>query len=451
MKEIINKILCKIKKDFIDNFKFIAFLTIFCLLVFVYNQNSQTLNYILNRGTILEYSIGANINNDLDNATIKKAIENFGIKYYSIESFDETNLDNFDYENKKINKRLKVVLPIMPKLGQEQLFNNVSDVVFKQYQNAKLIEVKALNNSYNEPYLSLLKFLGVLFVTSIIWIIFLYLIYDSKTLNQKIKNEVIRYFENQKQNWNNIKQKTKERGYSYLITRILFTEKDEEETNVTKEVVTTIIFVLVCVILIRYFVGELRWIPSGSMHPTILEKDRVFVEKLEFPHKEIKRGDILVFYPPETELSYTPLAIFSRLSGIFCRDIAYIKRTIGLPGEKFEIKYDNNNNEYRVFINDIPLNEPYITSKSLWTECSAHLFCGPFVIPENSYFMMGDNRNNSQDSRFWGFLEENRIIGRANFMFWPIKRINILRDKYLKLYKNANHETNDYIVNRYEE
>ena len=205
---------------------------------------------------------------------------------------------------------------------------------------------------------------------------------------------------------------------------------------------------LVCVIVIRYFIGELRWIPSGSMRPTIVEHDRVFVEKLDYPKKEIKRGDILVFYPPEVKLSNSPIAVLSRLSGIFCKDMAYIKRVIGLPNDKFEIKFNPQTSEYRVFINDKPLFEPYINSKTSWTPCREDMFCGPFIIPEDNYFMMGDNRNNSQDSRFWGFLDKKRIIGRANFMFFPFKRINVLKDKYFTLKKNKLEESL-YILNRY--
>ena len=69
-----------------------------------------------------------------------------------------------------------------------------------------------------------------------------------------------------------------------------------------KETLDTILFVLIAVIVIRFFVGELRWIPSGSMHPTLIEKDRLFVEKLTKPVRDLQRGDIIVFYPPDEPL-----------------------------------------------------------------------------------------------------------------------------------------------------
>ncbi len=201
-----------------------------------------------------------------------------------------------------------------------------------------------------------------------------------------------------------------------------------------KETVDTVVFVVVAVIIIRFFVAELRWIPSGSMRPTLLEGDRIVVEKLtKYPNilknhafeNTPKRGDIMIFYPPFVKLETTPLAVFRRLTGFFCKDIAYIKRVVGLPGEKLEVK-ESTNGAYRVYINDKPLEEDYIMSEYDFHKCKADMNCGPMIIPEGYYFMMGDNRGNSYDSRFWGTLPKERFIGRAVFLFWPFTRINIL-------------------------
>ncbi len=193
-----------------------------------------------------------------------------------------------------------------------------------------------------------------------------------------------------------------------------------------KETLDTILFVLIAVIVIRFFIGELRWIPSGSMHPTLIEGDRLFVEKLSKPVRKPQRGDILVFYPPDEILRKDFFSILSRLTGIMCKDIAFIKRVVGLPGDKLEVRPEDG--EYFVYINDKKLDEPYILSKTDWMPCRDDMYCGPFTVPENNYFMMGDNRGNSQDSRFWGFLPENRIIGRAIFVFWPVARVKTLAD-----------------------
>lgn len=201
-----------------------------------------------------------------------------------------------------------------------------------------------------------------------------------------------------------------------------------------KETVDTVVFVIVAVIIIRFFIAELRWIPSGSMRPTLVEGDRIVVEKLtKYPNiiknhafeNTPKRGDIMIFYPPYVELKTNPWAVFSRLTGFFCKDIAYIKRVVGLPGEKIEIKQSSDGSS-KVYINDKPLDEEYILSEYDYTKCRANMYCGPFVIPEGHYFMMGDNRGNSQDSRYWGTLPKERFIGRAVFVFWPITHINTL-------------------------
>ena len=201
---------------------------------------------------------------------------------------------------------------------------------------------------------------------------------------------------------------------------------DWYKNPVVKETVDTVVFVVVMVIIIRFFVGEIRWIPSGSMKLTLLEGDRIFVERYSRFYRTPERGDIMVFYPPFSEIKNTPWKLFSRLTGFFCKDIAYIKRVIALPGEKFEIKQFETG-ESKVYINDKPLEEPYVKSVYDFSPCTEAMKCGPFVIPDGEYFMMGDNRGNSQDSRYWGTLPVDRFIGKAVFRFWPVTRLKVLR------------------------
>lgn len=191
-----------------------------------------------------------------------------------------------------------------------------------------------------------------------------------------------------------------------------------------RETLETVVFVVVMVIIIRFFIGEIRWIPSASMHPTLLEGDRIVVERFSRFYKTPVRGDIMVFYPPFEKLSNSPWRVFSRLTGFFCKDVAYIKRVIGMPGDKFELKTDKSGKSI-VYINDAPLTENYIESPYYGKPCTGDMVCGPVIIPERQYFMMGDNRGNSYDSRWWGFLPENRFIGRAVFLFWPLNRIKV--------------------------
>lgn len=204
----------------------------------------------------------------------------------------------------------------------------------------------------------------------------------------------------------------------------LIKTKYESINPITREIIETVVFVLVMVIIIRYFVGEIRWIPSASMHPTLLEGDRIVVERFSRFYRTPKRGDIMVFYPPFERLKNTPIKVFSRLTGFFCKDVAYIKRVIGLPGEKVEIKSDQTG-KYTVYINGTPLEEPYVNSPYDYPQCSEAIEC-KFDIPEGYYLMLGDNRGNSQDGRYWGLLPKDRFIGRAVTIFWPIKRIGSL-------------------------
>ncbi len=187
---------------------------------------------------------------------------------------------------------------------------------------------------------------------------------------------------------------------------------------VLKEIVDTIVFVVVAIIIIRFFLGEIRWIPSASMKPTLVEGDRVFVERVSRFFQTPSRGDVMVFYPPQENLKKDPLSVFARLTGFFCKDIAYIKRVIALPGDKFEI-VKNNDGSADVLINDEILEEPYIMDKYEYPDCTENMFCGPMILGEDEYFMMGDNRGHSADSRYWGVLKKDRFIGRAKLLFWP--------------------------------
>lgn len=177
-------------------------------------------------------------------------------------------------------------------------------------------------------------------------------------------------------------------------------------------------------------------IPSSSMDPTLKIGDRLFACKfsyglsLPFTDKKVfqrhpKRGDVMVFrYPrdPYCRLSLRLIApavrilTFKRINLDPHKD--YIKRVIGLPGEVFEIQ------EGKVYIDDKPLSEPYAFHS---VEDLSLNYYGPVTVPSNSYFMMGDNREHSSDSRVWGFLERKYIKGKALFIYWPPNRMGIIR------------------------
>jgi len=150
--------------------------------------------------------------------------------------------------------------------------------------------------------------------------------------------------------------------------------------------------------VLRTYLIEARKIPSGSMLPTIQLDDRVIVDKFFFKHFDhISPGDIIVFHPPPSAHATED----------------FIKRVVGLPGDTLEIR------NHTTYVNGQALNEPYVTDKS------KNDF-GPVVVPADSVFVMGDNRNNSDDSRVWGFLPMQNITGRSLFRYWPLDQIGAL-------------------------
>jgi signal peptidase I len=158
--------------------------------------------------------------------------------------------------------------------------------------------------------------------------------------------------------------------------------------------VLPILIAVVLAVILRIFVLEPRVIPSGSMEPTLQIGDRVIVEKLFFNPAHLHRGDVIVFRQPGFT---TPL----------------IKRVIGLPGDTVLIRDKN------VYVNGQPLYEPYIMAEPAYDY-------GPVtVLPEN-LFVLGDNRNNSDDSHAWGFVSFTNVIGKADLIYWPPAHIGLL-------------------------
>ena len=186
-----------------------------------------------------------------------------------------------------------------------------------------------------------------------------------------------------------------------------------------KEITAQIVVVLVLLILIRECVGEFRFIPSESMEPTLKIGDKLFVEKFSKIFRgKFNRGDIVIFYPPTeaTEgkdvVHNDPFSIFARLTGLpfLPQPEAYIKRVVGVPGDKVQVK-----KHLGVFINGKALREPYhFDSINYLPEYDTKVI----KIPEGYYYVLGDNRNQSFDSHYWGLLPKDRIIGRAAFLIY---------------------------------
>jgi signal peptidase I len=178
-------------------------------------------------------------------------------------------------------------------------------------------------------------------------------------------------------------------------------ESQIRKKSIVREYAEAIIIALILAFIIRTFVVQAFKIPSGSMIPTLQIGDHILVNKFIYRFADIERGDIIVFKFPKDE----------------SRD--FIKRVIGIPGDKIEIR------DKKVYINDKELNEPYaVHEEQGGASYHPRDVFGPIIIPENKFFMMGDNRENSMDSRFWGFLDKQKIKGKAFIIYWSWDSVN---------------------------
>jgi len=182
--------------------------------------------------------------------------------------------------------------------------------------------------------------------------------------------------------------------------------------STVREYFESIVIAVILALFVRTWVVQAFKIPTGSMENNLLIGDHLLVNKFVFgptasgldrallPVREVRRGDIVVFkYPDEPE-----------------RD--FIKRVIGLPGDTLELRAK------KVYVNGQPLDEPYVhfltpaSEGGEVTSVDVRERYGPVTVPQDQYFVMGDNRDNSQDSRYWGFLPRNYIKGNALMIYW---------------------------------
>lgn len=164
-----------------------------------------------------------------------------------------------------------------------------------------------------------------------------------------------------------------------------------------KDWVVSIAIAVVLAFFIRYFIVELYLVDGPSMRPTLQSAERLVVNKFIYRFRPPERGEILVFrYPRDPS-----------------RD--FIKRVIAIPGDTIEIR------DGRVYVNAVLLHEPYILSRTRGNYPLA-------TVPEGHIFVMGDNRNNSEDSRFAdvGFVPFDLIKGKAMLVFWPVSQFKTL-------------------------
>jgi signal peptidase I len=192
-----------------------------------------------------------------------------------------------------------------------------------------------------------------------------------------------------------------------------------------REVPILMAIALVLAILIKTFLIQIFYVPSGSMEPTLETGDRILVNKIVYDVRDVHRSDLIVFSDPRAEAgaSSGPIGAFFHwlgeglgLQGPAGED--YVKRVIGLPGETIEIR------DHTVYANGEPLEEPYLTAEAR----ASMLDYGPVEVPPGCYFVLGDNRGRSGDSRFGlGFVPADRVVGEASSIIWPPSRIGWAR------------------------
>lgn len=169
----------------------------------------------------------------------------------------------------------------------------------------------------------------------------------------------------------------------------------KEKSQLRELLEVVIISVGIAAFLIT-FVVQAFFIPSRSMEPTLEPGDRILVNKFIYRFQEPKQGDVIVFkFPLDPR-----------------RD--FIKRVIAVENDKIEIR------DGVVYVNDHKLDEPYIKESFPGNY-------GPYQVPPKHLFMLGDNRNNSEDSRFWGALPRENVVGKAMVVYWPLTRLGLVR------------------------
>jgi signal peptidase I len=155
-----------------------------------------------------------------------------------------------------------------------------------------------------------------------------------------------------------------------------------------------IIFAFATAIFIVIFIIQPVKVEGTSMQPRLVDQERIFVNRFIYRFTEIHRGDIVVFWYPRD------------------RNKSFIKRVIGVPGDELEIRYGS------LYVNSRRVEEPYLKP-----EFRDHDSLRKEIVPPGQYFVLGDHRNSSNDSRNWGFVARELIYGKAVFRYWPMSRL----------------------------
>lgn len=197
--------------------------------------------------------------------------------------------------------------------------------------------------------------------------------------------------------------------------------KDKDGKGSLLELVIIVVVALGLALGIQQFLVKPFRIPSESMEPTLTVGQRVLVDRVSPRFSDPERGDVIVFKPPRGADDDATVECARQRPGAPCElatkersDTNFIKRVVGMPGDRLSVKGG------RVYINGKRQNEPFIRPDEACETCNEPR---EITIPPGHFFMMGDNRGNSTDSRAWGPVPKKWVIGGAFFTYWPPKRI----------------------------
>lgn len=187
---------------------------------------------------------------------------------------------------------------------------------------------------------------------------------------------------------------------------------DPHPTRWIKEAVIVVVVAVLVAVLLRAFVVQTFFIPSGSMEPTLQIGDRILVNKLSYHLHGVDRGDIVVFSRPPTE----------NCGGPTVNDL--VKRVIGLPGDIISLSGGY------VYINGKRLDETWLPASEQGVTVAGppgntSNLARPYRVPPDDYFVMGDNRTDSCDSRYWGPINRSLIVGKVELRVWPLSSLHI--------------------------
>lgn len=177
-------------------------------------------------------------------------------------------------------------------------------------------------------------------------------------------------------------------------TKVLKKDIKKRKKSMLRELLETVISAGIIAFIIITFIGQVTVVRGASMEPTLHDRERLIANKISYRFESPERNEIIIFRPP---------------IGIKRN---YIKRIIGISGDKIEIV------DGKIYVNDQALEEPYVKYRS-------YEDMPPTIIPADSFFVLGDNRPNSSDSRYWGFVPRKNVVGKAWVVFWPLNKIRI--------------------------